>query len=203
MPVSGKLKALISWSKSWKNVFELLMLLATAAMAIYTASMARETKNLAQLELKPYITPLDVNLQMVDNTQTPVKEVTYLSGAVPVGTVENIERYTLTIKFSNPSKLPSMIRVRKIVGNFGPVDKWNNYSFLVPAHGTTGWLFGVTFLSRDLVTADSIHIDYDLENFSPTMGITKPLKFSAVCTLPNSNCFLLPFEAELPSGYYK
>ena len=172
----------------------------TLVLAGFTGWMAWETRNLAQLELKPFVTPYDVNLQMVNDKEGPKKEVTYLGGAVPVGTVKNINRYILTIKFSNPSKLPSMLRAKKIVGNFGPAG-WNDHIFLVPAQGTTGWLYGVIFLTSDLAKFPSttpIHIDYDFENFSPEMNITKSLRFSAECTFPNTNCFLLPFGAKLP-----
>jgi len=69
------LKSFLIWIKD--NV-DVLMFFATLLMAIFTYQMALETKELAELDLRPYVTPKDVGLEYVDKGGTPIKFKTQL-----------------------------------------------------------------------------------------------------------------------------
>lgn len=201
MDAGKKIGKFFSWFKSVKNILELAMLVATASMAIYTAKMAKETKNLVSQDLVPYITPLDIHLQMIDDTGTPKKEVTYLGGAEPVGAVKNIVSSILSVKFYNSGRLPGGLRVKSITSSFGELKEWEDYSFVIPAQHESGWLFGHSFSSVELCSAPTpttIYYDYQLESFNTETNFLGEVDFSVECTFPNTNCFILPYGKRLP-----
>lgn len=174
--------------------------LMTLVLAGVTGWMAWATWMLTRIEKIPYITPLDVGLELVDNTKTPVKHITYLTGADPINAVDNIIGYILTVKFANSGRLPGEIKLLKIDSSFGEFHEWDNFTFLVPAQKESGWLFGLGFSSAQLSTSTSIYFDYVLQNSSKEMNFSQKIQFTAECTFPNTSCFILPYKARIPRG---
>ena len=174
------------WEAVKKNV-GVLTLLSTSIMAIATGYLAYETKNLAEIDLRPYISPKDVMLEFVDNSNTPKRRITQLGIEDFNNTTINnddLSRITLTLKFKNPSKLEGYINAESISTLSGKTYGWSDSNFLIPGMSDSGWLLGIDV--KEHLEADSfVYYDYVLSNYSSELDFDRTVKFSVKCDFRN------------------
>lgn len=195
-----KVKILIDKIK--KHSKEILAI-ATVIAALAAAYSALQSKNLIELNLRPYVTPKDYKLTIIDKTETPIKEIT-LKDAFPTNAIpaEKIGRIILAINFNNPGRLFGLIKINKISSSFGNingVEETKNQNLLVSGLSDSGPLLGIDITNAFYNANSFVDFNYDLENYSDEINFKKNLNFSIRCDFRqreyngsfniNPNCF--------------
>jgi hypothetical protein len=178
-----------------KFLGQVLLIIGTIAMAVFTAWMAYETRSLAQLGLRPYISPKDIKYSWIDKTGTEIRTYTILDEPINNKTVDinNVQGIRLTVKFSNSGKLPGNLKIKKLCGPNGQLFPDKEYIFLIPGSGESGWLLGLPLPLKRL--NDRFFYDYDLETtYSDDFKFNRPLQFSVECDTQSVSCWFIKYE---------
>lgn len=169
-----------------------LATLATVVMAFATMWLAGETQGLKLVELSPHIAIADVQLQIIDDTGTPIKQITWLDGEQlnKASVHTNVTNAILAVKFSNSGKSPAYV-------------KWDNYPevltqcstnspatstdmVLVPGGGYTGWSYGINIIPALKNPPTVLPITYKFSIYDINGKFIEQEKFIVTCNVPVS-----------------
>lgn len=169
---------------------EFFMAFATFSMAVGTFLLVLETKELKNTDTGPNISISDVELQLIDDTGTPIKDWSWQDGEKlnKSAVSKNIKSAVLALKFSNNGRTYGYLKLK----NFLDIEKKLKLNttdserkrvedpFLVPAGGQTGLLYGLELI-YELNKDGYANIDYDFDVFDSKSSFHDHLKFLIEC----------------------
>ena len=171
----------------------LYLAIANCIMAIGTVWLALESYNLRKMIMGPNIFISDTIVEIIDNTNTAVKRISYRDGELLNETAINnpTSQIILDVKFSNSGSYAGFI-VLSNADNLGQItgssDKVGDYSrdlHLVSAGGETGWLYPYnikSLMEKNLIgKIAKIVLPYQLEIYNQDLSFRNKLAINIRC----------------------
>ncbi len=182
------------WAKEWSP-------LATAVTAVFLVLFGFKLWELNSIDVGPTLSISDVQLEMVDTTNSVVRTITMSKGDNNNRTIENINRNVLLIKIKNTGKKPGIIKFYELKANclnnsdknrailmkgLSPLDPIEfREPILVAGTSETSWIFGQDILQDGLVCENGdIKYTYKLWYGSQGKPIIKLLESSVLLRIP-------------------
>ena len=174
----------LNWTK--------LATIATGIMAAATIWLALETHGLMLVDLNPYVAVTDVQLQIIDNTGTVIKQLTWLDGeqqnkdSVRVTSANAI----LSLKFSNSGKSSAYVKFDNYQGVLAQTSNisiaTSTETILVPGGGFTGWSYGINIISFFKNPGEVLPITYKFSIYDVNGKLIDKETFIVTCKIPIS-----------------
>ncbi|MDD5430902.1 MAG: hypothetical protein PHP03_01630 [Candidatus Pacebacteria bacterium] len=129
----------------------------TLVLAIGTIWLACETYQLKSNDLGPHVNIEDVNLQILDDTGSIIKDRSWLEGEKYNlnASSRKVKDVLLTVKFSNSGKQAGFVElsnyqdiIKKVSSDGGASEAFVGGRLLVPGNGKTGWSYTINIIKE-------------------------------------------------------
>jgi len=168
-----------------KEFFEAGILFLLVISSIW---LAVETQGLKKADLGPHLFISDIKLQIVDQTNTPAREWTWLKGELLENrTISNVKNTYLAIKLKNTGRLPAVIKTINRSTPYKGIEVKEHEKYLIPGLGETGWILPVEVLfeKKDYSCNEQViqEYKYNFEYYKlDDPNEIEPINFSVLCT---------------------
>jgi hypothetical protein len=182
----------LNWTK--------LATLSTVIMAAATMWLAAETQGLKLADLSPHVAITDVQLQIIDDTGTPIKQMTWLEGEQKNKDAVHarIANAILALRFSNSGKSSAYIKLDNLSDVFADASiislATSTAAILVPGGGYTGWSYAVDLISALKNSPTTLPITYKFSIYDMDGKLIDRETYVVTCNFP-----VLPYGGVNPS----